>query len=181
MMQTARDMDFLKLKENVTTAIFNQLKIPLPLISPDNQSYANMQAANLQLFSNAVLPLADRIFEELSLFLLPRYTGTEGMALSYDKSKVDALALATAESLKLRSTTGHLTVNELRAIDGREEVDGGDVILRPANELPVAEDRFTDDNLKKPASKSHFFSIMRKNTDLPEEELRVIARKHGLI
>lgn len=180
MMQTARDMDFLKLKENVTTAIFNQLKIPLPLISPENQSYANMQAANLQLYSNAVLPLADRIFEEMTMFLAPRFKGLENMRLSYDESKIDALDLKTASNLESKSKAGIFTINELRTMAGAEAVDGGDVILRPGNELPVAEDRYTEDNLKKPASKTKFYDIMRKNSDLDDEQLKAIANKYGL-
>jgi len=171
MMQTARDMDFLKLKENVTTAIFNQLKIPLPLIAPDNQSYANMQAANLQLFTNAVLPLADRIFEELSLFLLPRF-GVGDMKLSYDRATIGALDLKTAESLELRSKANIYTRNELRAMDGAEPLAvGGDEIVgtgaKTAEQVP-----------EKP-TKQRFLELM-DGKGLDKKELEAIAKSHGL-
>lgn len=180
MMLTPRDMDFLKLKENVTIAIFNQLKIPLPLVTPEQQTFANMASANLQLFDNAVMPLADRIFEELSLFLLPRYKGSENVSITYSKEDIEALDVRTTGVLESRSKLGIYTINELRTIDGMEAVEGGDEILRPATELPIARDMFTEDQLQKPATRSKFFDIMRKNTDLPQEELEVIANKHGL-
>ena len=179
MMQTARDMDFLDLKKNVTMAIFNQLKIPLPLVSDTGQTYDNMAAANLQLYDNAIMPLADRIFEELTLFLMPRYK-SDGLRITYDKSEIEALDTRKTRTLESRSKLGIYTINELRTIDGMEAVEDGDVVLRPASDLPIATDRYTQDQLQKPATRSKFFDIMKKNSDMSDEELNGIANRHGL-
>lgn len=168
-MLTPRDMDFLKLKENITIAIFNQLKIPLPLVTPEQQTMANMAASNLQLYDNAVMPLADRVYEELSLFLLERYKGSEGMRITYDKSKIEALELRKSTILESRSKLGIYLIDELREIDGLEPVEGGNELSkRPSS------------NKEKETTKSKFFDIMRKNTELTDEELNGIANKHGL-
>lgn len=179
-MLSQRDLDFIEMRKSVTVAIFNQLKIPLPLVSPDTQTFNNMQASNLQLFDNAVMPLADRIYEEMTLFLLPRYKGSEDMRITYDKSKIEALDVRKTNTLESRSKMGIYTINELRNIDGMEPVDGGDEVLRPGTEVPVATDTFTEDQLDKPATRAKFFDIMKKNTDLDDEELNAIANKHGL-
>ena len=54
-----------------------------------------------------------------------------------------------------------LSLNELRSIAGYESVDGGDVILAPANLLPIGEDLYISDNLSEPSKE--FVDIMMKN------------------
>lgn len=180
MMQSARDMDFLKLKENVTVTIYNHLGIPLPLVQHNAQTFDNMAAAKLQLYQDTVLPFADRQFRELTLFLMPRYKGSENQIITYDRSKIEALDLAIGESLTLRSKLGIHTINELRTLDNFERLpEGGDDVLRPANELPVARDGFTADQSDKPTRKK-FFELM-EGKGLAQEELEVLANKHGLV
>ena len=56
---------------------------------------------------------------------------------------------------------GVLTDNEIRAMIGYEAVNGGDVIYKPANQVPVGQDINTANNRDEPMAKSEFIKIMK--------------------
>jgi len=163
MITSNRDMDFMKGRQDVRQVIYNRYHIPLPFVNPDRQTFANMGLAKEQLYDNGVLPLADRLFNELSIFLLPRYKGSENLVLTYDKSCIPALQNRQTRDIKQKSETGIYTINELRAFAGMESLDdGGDMLYRPASMVPIAEDQFTEDQHATPqkTSKKKFVEIM---------------------
>jgi HK97 family phage portal protein len=143
--QSNKDMDFLELKKNITVSVYNKLSIPLPLINEDTMTMANMEAAKLALYDNAVLPLATRLFNELSIFLLPRYTNSEALKLDYDENTIPALAPRRMTNLKLLRDMNILTINELRKLINKGALIGGDDLYAPNNLIPIAsQDASTD-------------------------------------
>lgn len=143
-----KDMDFANLQNMARTAVALQYKFPLPLLSTDASTFNNYKEAKAALYDDAVLPLADRIFGGLSDFLLPRYgLDPAKVRITYDIDQITALAGRRNEELKLRKELNLETLNELRTMIGREGVDGGDVVLAPANMIPVGTDLFTNDNV----------------------------------
>ena len=62
---------------------------------------------------------------------------------------------------KIVSQTGVLSDNEIRAMIGYEAVNGGDVIYKPANQVPVGQDINTANNRDEPMAKSEFIKIMK--------------------
>lgn len=143
---TNRDMDFATLKKDVRNMIYNQFGIPLPFVNPEDQTFANMGLAKEQLYDNAVIPLADRIFNELNIFLMPRYGSTErDKKLTYNASIIPALQNRKTRETEKRKKIGVFTDNELRGQLGFEPYDGGDVVYKPANEVPVGQDAYTGD------------------------------------
>ncbi len=161
-----RDMDFVELKKQVTLAIYARLRIPLPIISADNMTLANMESSKLSLYDNATLPLANRLFQELTNFLMPRYNAPEELIITFDRSQVQSLVIRQAEEVKLRRETGVNTINELRTRLGDESLDGGDVLLRPSTLVPVAVDQFTEDQFDIPP-REKFIQILQaqKNSE----------------
>jgi HK97 family phage portal protein len=142
-----RDMDFANLQKMAQTAVALQYKFPLPLLSTDASTFNNYKESKSALYDDAVLPLADRIFGGLSDFLLPRFgLDPSKVRITYDLDQVTALASRRNEELKLRRDLNLETTNEMRALLGREPVDGGDFVLAPATMVPVGTDLFTDDN-----------------------------------
>jgi len=124
-----------------------QYKVPLPLITIQASTFNNYREAKLALFDDAVLPLADRIFGGLSDLLMPRYGEDPAeVQITYDMDTVTALAGRRNEELKLRRELNLESLNELRSVIGREEVEGGDQILAPATMVPIGTDLFTADN-----------------------------------
>jgi len=132
------DMDFVKLKQDATNSIYNSLKVPLPLISTDHTTMNNLEASIAMLYNRAVLPLADRIFSELTLLLMPRYKNSENLKITYRKDDIPALALLKLQELQTLQKLGILTPNELRAKLGYSPLDGGDTLLVPSLDIPLS-------------------------------------------
>lgn len=151
MTQSNRDMDFGELKESVFQMIVNVLKIPLPLVVSDNMAFNNVDNATLALYDNAVLPLAHRLFNELSLFLLPRYPGSDKLKITFVLSELPALEPRRNAELVKEQSLNVLTIDEVRQMLGREPLmSGGDQLYIPANLVPVGEDNFPQDQPSKP-------------------------------
>jgi len=151
LLTTNQEMDFISGRRDTRETIYVQYKIPLPFISSSRQTFSNMETANDQLYDNGVLPLADRLFEELNLFLLPRYKRSENLTLTYDESAISALNNRKTREVKEKGETGIYTINELRTMAGMEKLDeGGDMLYRPASMVPISRDRYTDDQFDEP-------------------------------
>jgi HK97 family phage portal protein len=159
--ESTKDMDFQNLKKSVAEGCYSAVKIPLPMISPDNMSFANMDASKYLFYDNAVLPVLKRILKFLSVKLLSRYPNAEGLEFYYDESSIEALESRKYENAKTLSQIGKYTDNEIRSITGFEAIDGGDIIYRPANLIVSGRDNYTEDNRDKPVAKSEFIKIMK--------------------
>ena len=151
MLVSNRDMDWMEGRKDVRQSIYTHYSIPLPLISGNRQTFSNLDAAGAQLYDAAVLPFANMIFMELSLFLMPRYKDGDKYELTYDDTVIPALRKRKTAEIKEKQSTGIYTINELRTMAGKESLDqGGDQLYRPSNMVPVAMDLYTDDQLSKP-------------------------------
>lgn len=165
---TNKDMDFMELKKNVTNTIFNTLKIPLPLVSPDHMTMSNMDAARLTLYDNAVLPLVNRIFTELTNFLMHRYTNDKNLILWYSVEEISALEPRRNDELMKQKSLGVLTINEIRSKIGYEPLEGGDVLLGSLSETAIARDTYTLDEPKtpNPSSKEYVIKTLAKQRNI---------------
>jgi HK97 family phage portal protein len=136
--KSPRDMDYLENRKAITMSIFNRLKIPLPLVSVDSMTMDNYSEARLALYDNAVLPLANMLYGELTLFLAPRYKMSEAQRLAYDDSAIPALEPRRNEQIESRRKSGVLTLNEIRRLYGYDTISGGDAVYQPSNMSPMA-------------------------------------------
>lgn len=142
-MMTNRDMDFLKLKENVTEMIFTRLDIPLALVSTKSMTLDNLKVAKLGLYDDAVIPLTNRLYGELTQMLMPRYKNSEGLIITFNPTTIPALETRRTENIKLRKEIGANTINEMRKLLGDDELaEGGDEVLQPINLIPIGADPF---------------------------------------
>lgn len=164
--ESTKDMDFPTLKKSVAEACYSAVKIPLPMISPDNMSFANMDASKYLFYDNAVLPILKRLLKFLSVKLLSRYPNAQGLEFYFDESTIEALEARKFENAKILSQIGKFTDNEVRNITGFEAIDGGDIIYRPANLIESGRDTYTEDNRDKPVAKSEFIKIMKDQKKL---------------
>lgn len=144
---TNKDMDYKTLIENATLAIYRQFKIPLPLVSSGAMTYSNYGTGQTALYDRAVLPRVRFLFSRLGNVLFPRFGDTDGdLVLTFDDKDIPALESRRIENTKSAGQIGVLKVNELRDEIGYEQVDGGDVILRPASDVPALDNDGMDDN-----------------------------------
>lgn len=132
-----KDMDYINLNKTNIIQIYNTLKVPLALVSPDHTTYDNVAKAILLLYFNAVLPWIERIYAELSMFLLPRFGETENLEISYQIDKIPALATYRMEIAKAKKDLGAYSPNEIRAMLGDKLVEGLSEVTGPANVVPL--------------------------------------------
>ena len=168
--ESVKDMDFPTLKKSVAEAIYSAAKIPLPMISPDNMSFANMDASKYAFYDNAVLPTLKRILKFLSAKILTRYN-VQNLEYSFDESAIEALEARKYDVAEKASKIGVLSDNELRAMIGYEATTGGDGIYKPANLVQVGLDAYTEDNRDQPVGKSEFIKIMTEQKKLNGDRL----------
>jgi len=144
---TSKDMDFAILQKMAIKAVTLQYHVPLPLVTDERQTLNNYREGKLALYDDAVIPLSRRIFGGLTDTMLPRYgLDPKRARITFDPDQVTTLVSRRNDELIKRKSIGVESDNEIRAIMNREPYEGGDVILKPANLIPVGTDEFTEDN-----------------------------------
>lgn len=173
--QTNRDLEFEKLMQSMFSRISNVYRIPLALLLPDTMTLNNLETATLQLLDNAALPLANRLYGELTRFLMPRYKGSENLEFAYNENDIPALRQRVINSAKTQSEVNVNTVDELRTILGDEPLPiGGNEVFRPAGMIPIGQamdDANADD--KDTVTKT-------TSTSTPEEQEEMAVKSYML-
>lgn len=142
-----RDMDWQNLMRNTENGIYKRYDYPLPLVNTDSMTFSNYEGARVALYDNAILPVTDYLFCQLGLALFPRYGGDwQRYKLTYDETKISALQARRTENIKTKKLIAVNTVNELRSDLGDDPYPGGNVILGPANQIPILETDTDDDD-----------------------------------
>jgi len=156
--QSNHDMQVVDNKKDSKKTVTQRFNIPIALLDQQSQTYNNLQTAQFSLYTSAVLPMANLIFETFTDIFQARKSGNapilpENQRITFDENSIPALQLRKNEELKTLKDVGVLTINEIRARAGYEKLTGGDVLYQPATLLPVGTDRFTEDNLETPRKK----------------------------
>lgn len=132
-----KDMDFATLQSMTEKAIAKRFNVPLPLISDDSATYNNLSTAYQALYDNAIIPVANQIYDGLADLLFPRYKIDPAKTrFCIDTSTIPAIAERLAEITLKRRQAGTWTEDELRAEQGLEPIINGDQIYRAANLIP---------------------------------------------
>lgn len=132
-----KDMDFKELKKGTEQSIFKRFKIPLALISTEHMAEATMAESKLILYDNVILPLAKRLFDEISRFLGPRFDLKENERLVPFMDKITALQIRRVKEIKDKKETNVFTINEIRELTGQDPVEGGDAVYIASNLVPA--------------------------------------------
>lgn len=184
--QSNKDMEFKDLQEAMLARISTAYGIPLALLLDSSMTLNNLETSMLQLFDNAVIPLTNYLYAELTQFILKRYPNSENLEYRFNEGDIGALRVRIIENASRQAKININTINELRTLIGDEALEsGGDVILRPAAMIPIADDGFTDDNLDKPTA-SKFAELMRevKSADgsrtYSDDQIKRISTDRGL-
>ena len=137
--KTNRDMDFQKLKKDVTETIYKRFKIPIAMLNNEEAKFSNMSIGKAMLYENAVLPLVKLIYDELTRFLSYRYTKDVNLVLSYDVRSIPALANERLDMAIKMTASSIYTPNETRNFTGYKDFDeGADDIYLDSNKVPIS-------------------------------------------
>jgi phage portal protein BeeE len=134
---SAKDMDWANQLHRCDVEVYNLLGVPLPLVSNESATFNNYATASATFYEHTVLPLADYVFGIIGAYLA-KPAKIQGAYMLADRENIDALQTKRLEQLELRKKVGVETANELRSsIYGREDIDGGDVLLVDARLVPI--------------------------------------------
>ncbi|MEO0784874.1 MAG: phage portal protein [Pseudomonadota bacterium] len=111
------DMDFQSARNAAAREIALAFGVPPMLLGiPGDNTYSNYREANAAFWKMTVLPLAQRVAQALSNWLVPRFPGE--VAITCDLDAVPALAPERADLFAKLEQVGFLTDEEKRRIAG---------------------------------------------------------------
>lgn len=86
---TPKDMDFAEGKADAARDICLSFGVPHILVVPGTQTYNNIREAKLELWEDTILPLIDKVADQLDAQLCPQFG--DGLALGIDLDEIPAL------------------------------------------------------------------------------------------
>lgn len=133
-----QEMDFIKSNRELVRRIAYAYGVPPVLIGlPGDSTYNNQKEARLAFWEGTVIHYLSTIRGELNNWLFTGARQSDTLMLDYDLNNVPALAIKREALWKRAQEADFLTLNEKREIVGMDKVDGGDVLLVPANVIPL--------------------------------------------
>ncbi len=143
---TPRDMDWInsdRMNSRKICAVFNVA--PELIGDAENKTYSNYQEARKALYLENILPLMDYLKDEYNNWLTPMWEG-ERLLLEYDKDSIEAIREELTAVYTRQAQAHWRTINEKRKATGDDDIGkAGDIILVPANLIPLSDISFTRD------------------------------------
>lgn len=187
--QSNRDMQFKEMQESMITRIANVYGVPIALLVDSAMTLNNLQTARLLLDKDAVIPLAKRINEDLTRFLLPRYDDTENLEFSIDLTEVESLKPEVLANAQAMASLRVNTIDEIRTEIGYENLEeGGDELVGSVGSISFddgederqddqdsQQDQLSDENEEDEQEKAYqFFYKEMKNQKISDEEIKAL-------
>ena len=127
--ENLRDLEFQEGQKAMISRISTVYGIPLALLLSESMTLNNLETAIMQFYDKAVLPTANRIYADLTRFLLARYPDSENLEFRYNERDIGALRERMINTAERESSTRAVTTNEVRATMGYSEIEGGDELV----------------------------------------------------
>jgi len=140
------DMDYKDLTNATRNAILQKLGVPLTIADTTASTYNNRQLDQLAFYDDTIIPLFKMYTMWLIGLLQSDMKGQKIVDVTINETDIPALSERALLKLERRAKIGHISINEMREIDGYEEVDGGDFIYRPSSDVPVSGGKITEDD-----------------------------------
>lgn len=170
-----KDMDFSTLKKTDVEQMYRNLGIPMSLVLSNSMTLDNFKMAIPVLYKMTALPIADIIFQEMNLLLMPRYDTTGRYELTYNKRDIDALEAEFNAEVDRLIKTQLLTINEGRGLLDLTPLEGeaGNEIFTPSTLIPIGQVE-----LQKQMTKEEYTDLLRKNKTFSEDQINEYIKKY---
>lgn len=134
--QTQKDMDFPVLSLTMRDRIIAGFKVPRTALGiTDDVNRANAEATDYVFAARTIKPIMRFITTYLNEFLVPRYG--EDIYLSFTDPVPEDRAQTVDENTKSLGNAPWKTVNEVRAEEGYDPIEGGDSVQAPFSFTPI--------------------------------------------
>jgi len=171
-----KDMDFEKLKTQVSQQIYANLDIPKPLISERTMTYSNFKEALYMLYYLNIIPLTNYLLQQLTMFLMHRYKNGEQYKLTFDPRDIPALQVVQDVQLERLHKLGIINLNEARLLADYDEIGtDGNKYYVSKSVVPI-----DSPEVKKEESKDYFFKEM-ETKGYKKEEIKKMWSRYGNI
>lgn len=184
---TNREMEYRGLQQDMLERISYRYGIPLVILTNAAATYNNLATGRYMLYDGSILPHANKLFSDMTNFLMPFYKNSEDFVITYDRSEIDELRLRAFEEAKTMKDIEVFSDNEIRTTTGYEERDGGDEIYKRNNLVVIGQDTDTRGNDNDPPTNAGKFVellLQTKKADgtfYTEIEAYKIAQQEGLM
>jgi HK97 family phage portal protein len=132
-----KEIDFIEGWRQTARSTCFAFGMPPQLVGiPGDNTYSNYKEARQSLWEETNLFVLNYIKGEMNNWL---FKTDEQFSIGYDTNKVPALAEKRTMLWKRAEESTFMTLNEKRKMVGLDSVPGGDVILIPANMIPLGE------------------------------------------
>jgi HK97 family phage portal protein len=139
MSMSAVDLDWLEGQRDAARIIALAYGVPSQLLGiPGDNTYANYEQARLALYEDTVLPLLDRLLDNLNEWLVPAFDPE--LRLVPDVDRIAALAPRRTEKWTQIAGAQHMTINEKRTALDMEPLDdpAADEVWIPSTLVPLS-------------------------------------------
>lgn len=139
--QTVKDMQWGDMNKMSALEVALVWGMPPEMLgNAEQKTFANYKEARKAFYKEKIIPLMDFIYGDLNANLLPLF-GDDNLWLDYDAEQVEALrddVDKLHERVRKDVQKSVLMINEAREAIGREDIEGGDVILVDSRKVPLS-------------------------------------------
>jgi HK97 family phage portal protein len=131
-----KDLDFLNGKYASARDVAMALGVPPQLLGiPGDSTFSNMEQAKVAFWTDTVIPMLCLFLEGFNRWLTPLFG--EDLYLWYDEEMIPALEPLRQQKATRVNASGYMTINEKRRAMGLDDIEGGDVVLVQASNVPL--------------------------------------------
>ena len=130
-----KEMDFIESNRELSRKLSYAYGVPPMLIGiPGDNTYSNYKEARLAFWEDTVIFYLEYIKGEFNNWFFEQKSD---LFFDFDLDDIPALAPKREMLWERAEKANFLTTNEKREMVGMEKIDGGDVLLVPANMIPL--------------------------------------------
>ncbi len=133
--QTSEQLQYVEARKLTREEVAAAYFIPPPMVGLlDNATFSNITEQHKMLYQDTLGPWLTMIADELALQLIPDLPDPDRVYVEFNLAeKLTGSFETRSDSMQKAAGAPFLTVNEVRAMDNRPPIDGGDLLVRPLN------------------------------------------------
>ncbi len=133
--QTSEQLQYVEARKLTREEVAAAYFIPPPMVGLlDKATFSNITEQHKMLYQDTLGPWLTMIADELALQLIPDLPGSDRVYVEFNLAeKLTGSFETRSDSMQKACGGPFLTVNEVRAMDNRPPVEGGDALIRPLN------------------------------------------------
>ncbi|WP_027500814.1 phage portal protein [Rhodococcus sp. UNC363MFTsu5.1] len=141
--QTSEQLQYVEARKLTREEVAAAYFIPPPMVGLlDNATFSNITEQHKMLYQDTLGPWLTMIADELALQLIPDLPDSGRVYVEFNLAeKLTGSFETRSDSMFRAAGAPWLTVNEIRAMDNRPPIDGGDVLVRPLNVTQNGDDK----------------------------------------